>query len=66
MAANYETIVKGFTKTITQCEARIKALVAAEEKQDQIIKTAIDTRDGHSDERLKTTKLLENLTKLLS
>tara|TARA_R100001086_G_C11633782_1_gene202474 strand:- start:275 stop:475 length:201 start_codon:yes stop_codon:yes gene_type:complete len=66
MPANYETIMKGFTKTITQCEARIKALVVAEEKQGQIIKTAIDKRDEHSNERLKTTKLLENLTKLLS
>ena len=65
MSLTYEKIAKSFTKTITQCETYITTLATKEIAQDEVIRDAAAKREEFQKEREKTTKLLQNLTKLL-
>lgn len=65
MAANYKSIIKGFTKTIKLCEARVEVIKTEKAKQRDIVRVANAKETELHTEQIQVNNLLTNLNKLL-
>lgn len=64
MTKNYNQIIKGFTKTIRQCEQRINQLICQENETREQASVLLSDADCMASERMKTDRLADNLVKL--
>jgi len=61
----YTDIIKGFTKTLKQCESRIATLEIAEASTDEVIREAKNKKQDFVSEQIQLRNLTTNINNLL-